>query len=189
MKAESRRVKLTKKMLQDALLELMETHSFSKISIKDLCRTADINRTTFYNNYDSTEDLLHEIEENVLAQIPIPAQIPTLSSHDHFLEKMTEFFDYVQQNKRLFEILIVRSDHSQFRSRLITLIMSEYKSRNYMDDSMTDRFQYYFCLNGFIGAFRQWISMGFPMSSSDFASLILTMSVSATSTYDPSKAQ
>ena len=48
---ESRRVQMTKKLLRESVIELMEQKPLNKISIKDICDNADVNRTTFYKYY------------------------------------------------------------------------------------------------------------------------------------------
>ena len=53
---------MTKMLLKDALIELMEEIPFRKISIKDICEQADLNRTTFYLHYADQEALEHYIE-------------------------------------------------------------------------------------------------------------------------------
>ena len=45
--AENRRVKMTKKMMKDALLELLEKQPIEKITVTDICEKADVNRSTF----------------------------------------------------------------------------------------------------------------------------------------------
>ncbi len=42
----------------DALLALMENKPFPQITIKDICQKADLSRQTFYNLFDSKEDVL-----------------------------------------------------------------------------------------------------------------------------------
>lgn len=41
---ENRRVRMTKRLLKDALLELMETHDLISISVTAICKTADVHR-------------------------------------------------------------------------------------------------------------------------------------------------
>ena len=43
MNNEDRRVKLTKKILKEALVEIMHTKAINEISIKKICEIADIN--------------------------------------------------------------------------------------------------------------------------------------------------
>ncbi|MBQ3999961.1 MAG: helix-turn-helix transcriptional regulator, partial [Oscillospiraceae bacterium] len=55
---ENQRVRLTKRMLKDALISLMQDRPFDRITVKRLCEEAGINRTTFYLHYADTEQLL-----------------------------------------------------------------------------------------------------------------------------------
>lgn len=49
----NRRVIMTKKIIKDTFIEMLEKEDISKIHIRDLCNKADINRSTFYKYYDS----------------------------------------------------------------------------------------------------------------------------------------
>ena len=49
-----------------ALLELMHKKSFSHITISELIQTAGVARVSFYRNYDSKEDVLITLIEDVL---------------------------------------------------------------------------------------------------------------------------
>jgi hypothetical protein len=43
-----RRVRLTKQIIKESLVELMRDHPIYRVSVKMLCEAADINRSTFY---------------------------------------------------------------------------------------------------------------------------------------------
>ena len=64
---EDRRVAMTKKMLKDALTEMLSEKDVYHISIRELCQRADVNRTTFYKYYGSQFDLLADMENDLLA--------------------------------------------------------------------------------------------------------------------------
>ena len=66
---ENQRIALTKKLLQEGLLRLLEVKSLDKISITELCRESGINRATFYNHYTSPQDLLDSIEEKLSSEL------------------------------------------------------------------------------------------------------------------------
>ena len=55
------RVLETKTLLSDALLDLLETEMISEISVSELCRRAQVNRSTFYRYYRTPYDLLLEL--------------------------------------------------------------------------------------------------------------------------------
>ena len=66
---ENQRIALTKKLLQEGLLRLLEVKTLDKISVTELCRESGINRATFYNHYNSPQDLLDGIEARVTADL------------------------------------------------------------------------------------------------------------------------
>lgn len=68
MKNPDTRVQFTRNALKQALLTLMEEKNVDKITVKELCETAGINRGTFYLHYDSPSALLADIENQFLEE-------------------------------------------------------------------------------------------------------------------------
>lgn len=64
-KEENLRVKNN---ITKALFDLMHEKSFSDISITELIRTAGVARVSFYRNYESKEDVLLTLIEDILEQ-------------------------------------------------------------------------------------------------------------------------
>ena len=65
---ENQRIRLTKTLLTDALLEMLQEQPIHAISIRDLCKKAGINRTTFYLHYETIADLVNETLEQTMRQ-------------------------------------------------------------------------------------------------------------------------
>jgi len=63
-KNESKYFKSAGKM-QSALISLLDKKDFELITIKEICETAGVNRSTFYLHYDNVNDLLQETVEAV----------------------------------------------------------------------------------------------------------------------------
>ena len=63
---EDKRIRRTKKAIRDALLRIMEEKSVADVTTTELCKEADINRSTFYAHYSTPEDVLLEIEDESL---------------------------------------------------------------------------------------------------------------------------
>lgn len=57
-----------KRNITEALLGLMQKKSFSDISITEIIQTARVARVSFYRNYNSKEDILTTLIEDVLEQ-------------------------------------------------------------------------------------------------------------------------
>ena len=65
MKVEDRRVRRTKQLIKQSLIELMHEKPFNEIKIKDITERADLNRGTFYLHYVDIYDLLSSIENEI----------------------------------------------------------------------------------------------------------------------------
>ncbi len=64
-----RRIRKSKAALKEALLTLMQTKDFKKISITDIVQLADLNRGTFYKHFQYKEDLLEELIDDVMKDL------------------------------------------------------------------------------------------------------------------------
>lgn len=62
MAGSDRRIRYTKQVIKESLFELMKKAPVEKITVKELCAAADINRATFYTHYETMTALLEEIE-------------------------------------------------------------------------------------------------------------------------------
>ena len=60
---------VTKKAARDfrnALLKLMQQKDFSEITISELCKTAELSRSTFYRYYTNTNDVINDYFKSIL---------------------------------------------------------------------------------------------------------------------------
>jgi len=61
-----RRKQYTRMVLKDSIMKLLKEKSISTITVKEICKEADINRSTFYAHYSDQYDLLEKIEEEII---------------------------------------------------------------------------------------------------------------------------
>lgn len=59
---DDRRVRYTKMALRDSLISLMQQRPIERITVKEICEGADINRSTFYVHYGSPRELLDSMK-------------------------------------------------------------------------------------------------------------------------------
>lgn len=64
-----RRIKRTRNAVFNAMLDLMVEKDTSKITVLELCKKADINKSTFYLHYKSLDDCLHSCFQTVMDEI------------------------------------------------------------------------------------------------------------------------
>ena len=51
MKRSDARVRYTRKVLKESLLSLLKEKPINKITVKEVCELAELNRATFYSHY------------------------------------------------------------------------------------------------------------------------------------------
>lgn len=68
MKTDAR-VRYTRMRIREAFLQCLREKPVSRITVKELCEIAEINRATFYTHYADPFDLLEKLEEDALASL------------------------------------------------------------------------------------------------------------------------
>ena len=174
--ADNRRVRMTKKLIKDAYLELLETNPSEKISVTDICRIADVNRSTFYMYYEDPIVLRQDIENDLMDQIPVLSELPSeITSDEQFVDILESFFTYIKDNDRMFRILILQSDKRAFNRRLIDAILRKYHVEAHSSNPMLARYEYVFIVSGVIGLLGAWMEGNYPVSARIISEMVLKM--------------
>jgi hypothetical protein len=105
----------TAKLMNEALLILLEKKEIESITVKEICDKAGVNRSTFYLHYDSIDDLFVETVEMLNLRFKsyfISKDVrPLLKSgakEDLFFiteEFLIPYLEFVNHNKRVFKIV------------------------------------------------------------------------------------
>ena len=127
-KKESARIKL-----MDALVKIGKEKRFEDISITELCQEANIHRCTFYNHYETKDDLLRDMESIYLeASDHFGKKLPALNLDDPeesyrqwctICENLAEFHI---QTRDMFLFLMSPDGDPYFRLRLKKMMKSYY---------------------------------------------------------------
>ena len=173
---ESRRVRMTKRLLKDALLDLMEHQDLVSISVTAICKTADVHRSTFYKYYTDPSDLLREVEQDFLDRIPSPPRIMDQRNQKALLAAASEFFDFIKENKKAFHILFNDSSGNSFTARLVEFLCNGYVPVSNGTDELTSGFIRTYIANGTVGMMREWVNTDFRISSQDLAEMMYFLS-------------
>ena len=167
---------MTKKMMKEALLELMENQNIISISVTAICETADINRSTFYNYYKDPVELLWDIEQDFLDRIPAPPDKLDQKNKETLLAATRDFFDYIRENRKTIRILVNEPYGSSFTTRMVEHLLNGYILVDDSMDELTARFTQLYIANGTIGMLREWVNSDFPVSSEKIAEMMYSTS-------------
>lgn len=86
-------------LLHQALLSLLEKKPLEKITVRELCAKAGVNRTTFYNHYSQPADILYELVRQYVDTLPI-------SADEDFTAVITKLLEQMEQHLTLTRTLL-----------------------------------------------------------------------------------
>lgn len=160
MGKENQRVAVTKRMLREGLLRLLEKKDLEKISITELCTEAGINRVTFYRHYETPNDVLVEMEKELLDELQHAAKTPrSLPEFQQYLEVTCSFLD---THMDLLKIMIRYNTDSDFYSLFNSAVQGVWEESGLTGVlgklSVEDRdFLSMYCAGGTYFVLRQWL--------------------------------
>lgn len=160
-KKEDHRSRVTKSIIRESLLRLMESKSVGSISVAELCREAGISRSTFYSHYNVPEDVLESIQSEVVEQLVAPS----FENKDSVYEFMLKNCKVSLANKDF--CLMVARDHearAMFRRKLLELTTDVPELRDCPDHPTAEqsiaRFRALSISEGCAGIMNDWHERG-----------------------------
>lgn len=168
------RVRYTKMVIKDSLLELMKERSISKITVTDICKKANINRNTFYSHYINQFELLSKIEDELYEEIR------QVVGHAMDLEasgKLSyELCKYIKANSNICEVLFSENGDKELLERILYIshdfnIEKWKKEVKHIDQKLFDNW-YTFTAYGSIAIIKKWVNSGMKESPSKVAAFI-----------------
>ena len=112
MKHTDTRIKVTRLMIHEGLLNLLKEKPISQISVKELVEEARINRSTFYLHYSSVMDVLKEIENEFVEEKIKGVDTYWQGNMDN--GKMASIISAIFEDKELCRILMGKNGNPQF---------------------------------------------------------------------------
>ena len=103
----------TAAIMDEALLQILETKDYEYISVKEVCARAGVNRSTFYLHYESMDDLLNETIEMINNKFHASFQ-SNIKITNNILRKdkkelifinetfLVPYLNFILENKKLF---------------------------------------------------------------------------------------
>jgi AcrR family transcriptional regulator len=111
-----RRVQKTRKLLQDALIELVAEKGYESVSIQEILDKANVGRSTFYTHFQDKDQLLHSIldrldelfEQHEKQVVDAVKNFENVDITDlaRSLSPTLSLFQFVGQNHRFFKAML-----------------------------------------------------------------------------------
>ena len=169
-----RRVAYTKRVLKESLFELLREKPAARISVKELCEKADINRATFYAHFSDVYDMLSGIENELYEAIRSSLEKGWKSNS--ITELLTGICTDIKQNGAVFQALLSENGDKDFLNRVLYVAqdkcVSDWKTLAPTADlSELDKI-YSFFSHGSAAVILSWVQTGMEESPAEIASFI-----------------
>lgn len=160
-------------MLKTALLKLLEEKPIDKITIYELCKVAQINRTTFYKYYGNQYDLLEDIEKDNFNELQKCLEV----AHTRDQEGLIMALQYLEKNWDVWRILINTVEDQKFTAELFQLptICQLLDSYIVVPEKGARKYIHIFLCQGCYGIIRLWLNQEKRESSEKIAELIVKL--------------
>ena len=165
---------MTRTLLHNALIELICEKPLTRITIKEVCERADLNRTTFYLHYTDLDALLSDIEQE--AEKRIKDYLQSIHHEKDQVKYIALLLDYAQQNSALFQILFFYHPNSVFQSNIFRHLLGMIIEIS-VNGATTKQSLYAktFVSNGCLGLMNMWFERSFDIPSDVLAKQIYDM--------------
>ena len=130
--SEDLRVRRTQKFLWEALLELLEEHSFEEISVTDICERAMVHRATFYKHYESKQDLVMHGIKSLISQLEREVKQEKEKNHRSDDDNHTELFTlfkHFAQYKHFYKFLLYEENFISLQHLLLAQLETSTEER------------------------------------------------------------
>ena len=169
-----RRVRKTRALLQQGLMQLMREKEIKDISVKELTDLVDINRGTFYLHYTDIYDMLDKIENEIFQEFNdiLDRDIKKETQSHSLNEVLTDIFVLLDRNRDIGRVMLGPHGDLAFVNRLKNLV--EERTRYVMAQTDTSEHPEYlssFIISGCVGIIETWLNHPNPLPPEELAAL------------------
>lgn len=146
-----------------ALLRLLDTKTLDKITIRELCDEAGVNRSTFYSHYDTIEDILEETRKIIV---------------DEFVEKMEQkreygegdgnilpdYLELIKRHRNFYKVHMEATSPLSFTDLFRDRIMENLKAKQDAEGAEVDENRVHYMVRyyllGIYAVIKEWVNGG-----------------------------
>lgn len=162
MPKENRRTKITKLLLNESFLELLSKKPLARITVKEICEDADLNRSTYYQYYTDPYDQMTKLEVDTIEGMASYLDTITdgvVSDHNHLYEIVKHIIDYIQSKKKMFQILLSNNGDISLQKDILTVFAEKilHTDIQMLHNNPELLQEYIFVSNGSFGIIYYWL--------------------------------
>lgn len=106
----------TQKAIAKALISLLQEREYEKITVTDICKSADLVRKTFYNNFKSKDQVVTQMMTDIFKRMEQSLELEKMSVREILLA----VFSFVEKNREFLILFynrgLLRFAHESIRA-------------------------------------------------------------------------
>ncbi len=149
----NKRRQASKEKIESAFIELLQTRELSQITVAEICKITDLNRSTFYANYLDVYDLADKLRDTLEAQVE---GLYTQDGGDKYAQDdWLKLFNHIYDNQ-IFYKTYFKLGYDSTHSVNVSALSESYKI-------FPEKYMHYhieFFKNGFNAIVKMWLNGG-----------------------------
>lgn len=173
------KIRNTKKALAKSLIKLLQEKPVTQIDVSELCKNANLNRTTFYNHYNSIYALLDEMVSEFFKNVKKYLADSIDEKSENTAAKITLMLKYLKQNRHFVRTIMNNNLYEEIGNKLISFDFVsnllntniKYRQNIYINDA------YYigFIISGWYAVIKRWVNEDCDLDENTLARLLTSI--------------
>ena len=166
------RVVKTKNGIHQALLQLLQTKPLTHIKVVELCKTANINRGTFYFHYEEVGDVFKELFEEIMLDLKESYDEPYKRTTHLTVETLDpntiRIFHHIKKYEDFYRIVLSEDVSTTYYYMLFDAVRSIFISDGYTKaHNHVNGYFYSYTTNAILGLIIEWYRRDFQESAEE----------------------
>lgn len=173
-------------LMDEALLLLLQKKEYEFITVKEVCKKAGVNRSTFYLHYETMDDLLQESVEMInrkfresFGKETAGFNVKNATREESFLvtpKYLAPYLTFIKENKNVFRLFYEKSSLFKTEETMEKMYRDIFRpSLEKFGVAAEDQpfvFEYYF--SGVAAVIMKWVQLGCEKPTDEVIALITT---------------
>lgn len=164
-------------VLNESFLNALAEKPLAKITVKEICEGADINRSTYYTYFSDPFDQLEKIKTEILVDMTVYVDEiikPGAMNREEQRRLLEQILEYMKSRQHVFGILLESGGDFNFQREILTFFGQRLFPEAEKDPKpeSVEQYKYTFAGTGAFGMIFQWIEQGCQTEVHEMASMI-----------------
>lgn len=184
---EDLRIKRTRKLLRDALIEATTEKGFAAVTVQDITDRAMVNRATFYRHYQDKYDLALANVKDLLTDLHFTDQPLDIQSKvdltDQAVPVLVQLFEHIRDHAAFYRIILGKEGSSTLEAPIRSYVEQVMRRRLELAgyDPQRARMPLELCINVMVstalGLVKWWLEHDLPYSPEQMATWLPQINV------------